>query len=418
MTFFSAAVPPIDRRQHRLKQISTRLYILFFIISLAFPVYLVVVSVKNPIKKAVSKNMITIVKPSLTQYYQLLSMYPESLMCPCSQSSIYYGEFLNVEYTFHEVCSSIFVGQDWINQLVMPAEMRVLPNDFRSTSSSSFQALSSFCKLAYMTLDNNLGQFYSNQYLSTFVIPPQIFESQIMMQIDLFTSLAINNFLLSFSMIKSIIQNNALFSGLQTNYRQFIQNTDVISSAVRYQGCSCAYSARCTEPSRIYNYSEMTSLFTVPGFYTGCYVTESLLQSNLQCFYDQNCIDQLQTYLPSVMQVSALGSSMASMYLPNTTIEELLNGLMIEQWSISVSYESYYDQCRPMHCTYDTEMVETTDTVEVKNYIAYLVGILIGIVGGMIAIVNLIVPRLAELIVYGIGKRRIQATLDISVVQT
>jgi hypothetical protein len=53
-------------------------------------------------------------------------------------------------------------------------------------------------------------------------------------------------------------------------------------------------------------------LFEIPGFYTGCYIVESLLQSTLECFYDPQCIDKLQTYISvsSSINVTVLDASL------------------------------------------------------------------------------------------------------------
>jgi len=214
-----------------------------------------------------------------------------------------------------------------------------------------------------------------------------------------------DGFWLSLSMIQDTIQGNALLSGLQTNYRQFVQNNNVLSSASTYHGCSCASSSTCIDQSAIYDYPNDTILFTVPGFYTGCYVIQSLLQSDLQCFYNQTCINELQTYLPSSMIVTALNSSLPSIYSKYSTIKDLLDHLMIEQWNSSIVYKSYYDECQPIECTYSAEQAETVEKIEMvetKNDVTYIVALIIGVVGGVITILKLIVPRLVKFIVYGI----------------
>ncbi|CAF1677223.1 unnamed protein product, partial [Didymodactylos carnosus] len=43
----------------------------------------------------------------------------------------------------------------------------------------------------------------------------------------------------------------------------------------------------------IYDTSTGQIQFLVPGFLSGCYIIEALLQSSLVCLYDQTCLDQL-----------------------------------------------------------------------------------------------------------------------------
>jgi hypothetical protein len=142
----------------------------------------------------------------------------------------------------------------------------------------------------------------------------------------------------------------------------------------------------------------LQTLFDVPGFYTGCFIIESLLQSNLQYFYNQTFINQLQTYLvPSVaITVTALDASLPSQYSSNATINELLNTLMIEEWNWTQMYDQYYNECHPIQCSY---------SVETSNNVIYIVTTVIGTVGGLVTVLKLVVPRLVKFIARCIRKR-------------
>ncbi|CAF1638337.1 unnamed protein product [Didymodactylos carnosus] len=61
--------------------------------------------------------------------------------------------------------------------------------------------------------------------------------------------------------------------------------------------CTCDNPTKCFELSAIYN-SNFTIEFQISGFYLGCYLTDSLLQSTLECFYPQ-CLKQIQFYYSS-----------------------------------------------------------------------------------------------------------------------
>ena len=78
----------------------------------------------------------------------------------------------------------------------------------------------------------------------------------------------------------------------------------------------------------------------------GCYPLEALLQSTLQCFYDQQCINSNGTF-------KALNyPSVQSRFYINSTIEFILQELMLEDYSKNISYENYFTQCSPMSCIY------------------------------------------------------------------
>ena len=405
-TFRSVSVlPPIvDQRKRRVEHISTILCIVLFIILLAFPAYII----WKRVKKSDNIKTVTILAPTMEQYSQLQFAYFDTLKCSCTQFAIDYSRFIYIQPTFHQICSSIFVSQVWISSLNTPHASTLFLNDFRMTSPYVFQTLSKLCELAQMAVLNNLNQFYSNQYVSISLLPTELFQTQTTLQIQQFIHSVTENFLFIFSMIHSSISNNVLLSALHTNYRQYVQNNSVFSMGSEYNGCSCAISSACTVQSAIYQYPQGPKLFDIPGFYTGCYVIESLLRSNLQCFYDQTCLDQLQTYLSSPIPMSSLNSS-TSRFSRNSSIGDLLHELMIEGWESRISYTHYYEACQPIQCSYTTtESTKTTKKVEIKDDVLYLIGLLVGIIGGYIAILNLIIPRVVKVIVFGFRTQQIQ----------
>ena len=150
----------------------------------------------------------------------------------------------------------------------------------------------------------------------------------------------------------SILQNR-IYSALRTNYvTQSIPGAAVISY---YPGqystsngtCSCTADTACSQQSGFYNLTgyktvNATSttvtqivplvrlLSTVPGIMAGCLPYNSLLQSTLQCFYNQSCIDHIQTFIHGFSLVSPLSSS----HFPqDTTVKSLLDELFVESWN-------------------------------------------------------------------------------------
>ncbi|CAF1598752.1 unnamed protein product, partial [Adineta ricciae] len=121
--------------------------------------------------------------------------------------------------------------------------------------------------------------------------------------------------------------------------------------------------------------------------------------SNLQCFYNQSCVSTLQSYFTGVLQfnATALDSSLTSQYSQNSTIQDLLNYLMVEEWDIRGNYTSYYADCRPSQCVY---------TYTVRNGILYIATTLIGLLGGLITFLRLLVPRIVKFFVRCVLNRK------------
>jgi hypothetical protein len=304
------------------------------------------------------------------------------------------------------------VNSSWIDYLAMTTKDTFSTNDFRATSRSAFQALSTFCKLIDSMISDSLIQFYSRQYVSASVMSLQLFESETKLLVDQLRSLMTNSFLFSRLIIRDTTQANALFSGLETNYKLSVKkNTSIHIEVLTYSGCSCFGLKRCIEQSSIYEYPKMISLYDVPGFYTGCYVVESLLQSTLECFYDQTCINGLQVYLPSSssMNITALDLSLSTNYSKHSKIEDLVNNLMIEQWNATYIYDRYYNECQPTQCSY---------ILQTRNDAIYVVTTLFGIAGGLTTVLKLVVPILVKLIMYCIRKLRRRVAPLVPIVQT
>jgi hypothetical protein len=399
---FPSVPPSTNEYDCRNERISTRVFIFCFILILT--ILLFYISFVNVTKT------VNIKTPTLAQYSQLYATYPQTLTCPCTTISINYGKFLHVEYSFHQVCSSIFVNENWTDYLATFADDNLmLLEDFRWTGTYTFQTLSVFCNVVNETISSNLISFYSSQYVSAFVVSSELFQTQITSVVDQFKSSIINSFLLFLSMIRSTNQGNSLLSALQTNSHlvpsfAYDDGRDVTNL---YSNCDCDYLATCVEPSAIFDLSSNTIVFSVPGLYIGCFVIEALLQSTLECFYDQTCINQLQSYLVSSlpMYATALNSSLPTQYFIDSTIEELLDNLMVEQWNSSVMYDGYYNECQPAQCTY---------THQAKNDIIYIVTTLIGLVGGLITVLKLVVPRMVKLFVrYILRQKRVTPVMPI-----
>jgi hypothetical protein len=87
--------------------------------------------------------------------------------------------------------------------------------------------------------------------------------------------------------------------------------------------------------------------------------------------------------------ITSLDSSLPSEYFVNSTIQELLDELMIEEWNLSITYNNYYNACQPIVCTY---------IYETKNSIVYIITVLLGLVGGLITALEFVVPILVKFI--------------------
>jgi hypothetical protein len=275
----------------------------------------------------------------------------------------------------------------------------------------TFQALKTLCDLINQTINNSLTQYYSNQYISASVIPLKLFEPETKLLVDGFRLAMTNNLLLSLSMIRNTTQANALISLRGTNYKLKIaaDNVHVLAQDITYD-CACAFSSTCTQACTLYHHADNTLSFKMPGIYSGCYVIELVFQSTLECFYDQDCIDKIQIYSAGMqsINITALDASLSN-YSIKSTIGELVENLMIEQWYAPTIFENYYNECQPIQCTF---------TFETNNDLIYIFTTLFGVAGGLVTVLNLVIPRLVNPIMYCIRKQRSRVSPEIIVLET
>ncbi|CAF4042328.1 unnamed protein product [Adineta steineri] len=94
---------------------------------------LLYVGLRNP-----QAQVITIAPITLNIFDELYLEYNETLSCPCSTTMVPYKNFVSQKFTFHPVCSSIFVSQQWIEALYLFNASKYVPFDFRTTASSQY----------------------------------------------------------------------------------------------------------------------------------------------------------------------------------------------------------------------------------------------------------------------------------------
>ncbi|CAF4078874.1 unnamed protein product [Rotaria sordida] len=186
--------------------------------------------------------------------------------------------------------------------------------------------------------------------------------------------------------------------GLQSNYESnwiyrvnqtgtgFDVRTDVSIIPRQFGNCNCRTSSNCRQLSSMRS-KNGTVLFIIPGFYVGCLSGQALIQSTMECFYNQSCIDQIQShiyYQQVPLNVTPLIILESSRYPPETAIEEMLKNLFVEQWDSQTYFEQYYHQCQPTYCQYQY----------IQRYSVSSITKLTGLVGGLNLAFRLTTPIL------------------------
>ena len=376
---FPSTPPTEDFDELHSQIISTRFFTLMLISSLC--VLLVYTSLQT------TTQVIIEPLPTLNRYEFLHTRYSQTLSCPCKRIAIQHGQLLRVDYNLHQVCSSGFVEDDWINYLAGDNTfVNIYDLHFQVSGPFIFQALSFLCTLVHDTITFSIEQLYMTSFISPNLITSDQMEVQAQTIVKNLESSNIAEFLSFLHIIRETTQANNLLSVTGSNGAA-VENFlgDYLISFKSYDNCSCMMQKDCSASMRVVS-EVQTSDFTLPGMYVGCYILEALLQSNLDCFFNETCFDIVISYLKRDFSpnVTVLNSSVPTRFTTHTTVQALLDRLMVEEWKWITLYESYFNACQPVECKY---------SFTARNAPIYVMTTLIGLIGGVSTVLKLIIPR-------------------------
>ncbi|CAF3692114.1 unnamed protein product [Adineta steineri] len=374
---------PSDIKQQRWM---TRLYIVWLTFALVILIFYLLLRSET--------KLIEVTNPSLTMAKELQQSQSQglvsSLQCPCAQLTVPYGALVHLQPIYHQVCSSDFVSSRWITAVSRTIRSGDTPNYYRDfhNSAALFQLLKSLCTFSNNTIVSALEIFEQIQLISADLLSVDLFTNQILSAIDQFKLETVNDFQGFLQIMRNLTFVNQLLTGAHSNYDVRVNATSIPPTAAMYPwgynndnasfSCACANDPSCKVTTGLYSgtHGNWVDHYTVPGLYTACFPVESLLQSTLECFYDnQVCLSFLFNYynVSSVNNFTLLNSSSsASHYLPNATVGSLLAELFIEYWNGSPNYSAYFVQCQPTLCSYQTAGKNTV--IEAITQIVSLIG--------------------------------------------
>ena len=357
--------------------------------------------------------------PSL-DIVQELEIRQYSLTCPCKVLSINYEYLFQLTPAYHQICSSDFVKSEWIeyfNQWFLLAYIDSNGLNYFDYGSSRFRLLASLCELSNRTVSNALFQFGKTQLITHELLQFDLFAQQINSTIEQLTQNLPNNILRLLQLLRYITNINQFMSAQRGNFGVFYLRDEQavehmitlasngFESAVRSGSrtkCFCANNFTYRTDSALYVDDPINgaTYYVMPRFYTGCNPMESLLQSTMECFYDNgfclNFIDSIDTSTQYI-DISPLNPSTSGRFSVDSTIDDLFTNLFIDSWSTALFYASYFNQCQPILCSYPIQ--ERKAPLEIVTTIA-------GLIGGLSTILKIFSPSMISVFAYIIGRYR------------
>ncbi|CAF1562719.1 unnamed protein product [Adineta steineri] len=240
------------------QRLSTRIFLASMIIVLSFLILFTSLSYTT--------QTVIVQQPSVDVYSQLETHpYAKTLVCPCTSILNEYKNFISFRPTFHQICSSIFLGQQWLDYLLKTSAI-IYIRDFRAAGLAFFPLLGTLCNLSLETISTELLNFNATKYATKNLQPRDLFQSEAQQITTLFQQTTRNSFLLQLAIFQQTISSNALFNGWLTNYFYGLSNVTDSLNIVFYPSfytpddndlnitCSCKYSpTTCGQSSGIYN---------------------------------------------------------------------------------------------------------------------------------------------------------------------
>lgn len=358
------------------EQLSTRIYIIIMFM-LLFTASIVALCISHSTLGYVSM-------PSQTIFEQLVQSHSLTLKCPCSQLSVVYETFSTVKVRFHQVCSSHFVSQQWIDSVYTNSNdsIPLVPNDPRPTMSAFWQIVAGLCQLSNMSVNYAVAQFHATSLLVPLALSADTVRTESQVTYNTLMAVTQSTFLRSLLTIEGMIASNQLVSGLQTNFYARFGGVDQplrpVFAPRMYENCSCLSLHGCPRPATDRNMNP------IPGIILDCLMMDATLESSLECYYNRSCISSLH---PSMSLIEALKTSNETQSKATWTLGELVEISMVEEVAVTIAFDRFYRQCKPTYCSY----------VYSRSFDIIFAGTtVIGLYGGLALILSVLVPFIAK----------------------
>ena len=325
--------------------------------------------------------------PSSARFTQLIHNYPSTLHCPCSKFSITYGTFVSIQIKLHQVCSSKFIEQAWIEKLFAEYNTFSLPlNDYRITLTFFWQIISDMCSISNRAWSNIVTNFNGSYIFSAIAIVEQSVENQIREVLNYEKSLSQTALTRNLYLLQRFAVANELVSSIATNFqlRYPDENSDTPKMFPReYNNCSCLNINGCPHTATFNDINGQ--IVTIPGMIADCLIIDGTLASTLECYYSQSCISLLHPSL--VNQTQSLSNEENKYFNINSTVQMLFDEIMTDEFIDDIRYDEYYSQCNPSYCSYSY--------IRQHFDIIFVVTTIIGLVSTLSMIIRLIAPIFA-----------------------
>jgi len=402
---------------------TTRVYLFILLVTIIiFTVYTILVE---------QSETFVIHRPTVSRFERLTLDYQTTPYCPCTRISIKYENFVRVNIVLHPICSSspyvVDPNDQWLTVAYEASNHSfVWPMDVRKTFVAYWQTIRSFCAHSHSAIDDALELFASSSILTSQIESREYVLSETFSFLSRLQRTASVNFGRTLTIIHQTMSSNLIVSAWNTNFAGKPARRPYGGVAPFYGSFSSNYYARendtdwcicwldksCPVPVGIYNYpmivnytitesvkynlSEIRANTSINGLFTGCLPIDGVLVSSLECFYSSQCIS-LHKSIMVELDLPLLDETLLRKYFTKeSTISDMINRLMVDEWTNETLYEQFYNTCAPLTCTY---------TVSTRYSFIYVATAILGFAGGLAGALRSIVPIVVLFLMRKLCKR-------------
>lgn len=296
--------------------------------------------------------------------------------------------------------------QEWISATYAANVSNIWPMDVRTVISAHAQILRSFCTNAQRAISYAAVNTLAAPLVSTKALPSSLVRFQVEIQKRTLISTSQSQLAVCINSLQLITSSTHLISGLGTNSFLYITSNESSTANVAinaYQRdnhsapCYCITIDKCAMPSALYPSRQaptfgfydlqqfVNQTIPVKGIQVGCFPMDGLLVSTLECYHDRSCLELL---VSNATAFSPLLSTSKTRFPPNATVQNLVDEVMVEDWSINTSFAAYYDECAPKTCVYSYNQ---------RNGFLIIFTTIIALIGGLNTVLRILVPFFVQL---------------------
>nr|ACD54674.1 unknown [Adineta vaga] len=376
-----------------LGQWASRIYIVLFIGLLSIIALYTIIDPQTLIK--------TFHPSTFNSYNHLKSKYDDKLRCSCSSIASTYKQYTTIKPIFHQVRRvNIFI--------LFISDLSIYHiKDYRRFLSAHLQFLQGLCELSIQSVNISINQFLDSFLLTTELLSEDDLKKRLNFNIEQMKLNPQNKISQILYLIRHINHGNGIISTYGTNSKYIPSSKEYYGWILKAVGivydneCSCAMHYNCTSQAKFIQINS-TENVSIQGLKIGCTPSESLLVSTLECFFNSSCIKLIQKYINNVDLnniFTSLSTKNLKQFSINTTVDELINKLFIEDLNVTIDYLSYYHQCAPAFCEYTSIQ---------KLNLLYTLKVLTGFQGGLTIVLRWLIPKLVRIVVkiYEYRKKR------------